>query len=233
MSEKQKKQEKEKKKQEQKKQKKEKKKQKQKKEKKRPREESNELFPIDSSLSEPAVSIHVSLDIKTSSLGWGPAFAAAAQVQPEGLDNDFLNRTDTHCIDEGLSKIRTLLPNDEPVTKKGKMERKPDSDVETCHASQPLSRPQEVEDPVQPMEGRMVPHPNKHGQEIMILVDTDKKIAFSAIARTDEGNMIVLGTVNTDRSIFWREDAFPEGTKIAIVCPTMLHVSKPTCSYPI
>ena len=214
-----------------KKEKKDKKDKKEKKEKKRTIEESNDLQPLNTPLTESTASINVSLDFNTSSSGWGSAFAAAALVQPEGLDNDFLKRTDTHTIDEGLSKISKLLPKDEPVAKKVKRQRKSDSNIEKPQTRESPSQ-EEEEDPVKPLEGRMVPHPNKHGQQIMILVNVDERIAFSALARTEDGDMIELGTVNTDRSISWRDDAFLKGTNIAVVRPTKLHVSKPTCLYP-
>jgi hypothetical protein len=177
-----------------------------KKDKKRKRESVDESPSGDPTPSVPA--LHVSLDVKTSSSGWGSAFAAAARVLPEGLDEDFLKRTETTDVDVGLSKIKMLLPpetKDAVVKAKKKDER---ASKKTKVESPPVESPPEDEAPVQHLEGRMVPHPTKDGEQVMLLVDPDKNIAYSALKRTEAGDVIVLGTVNADKSISWKENAF-------------------------
>lgn len=218
---------------------------KEKKDKKRKREsvdESSSTDPTPSSL--PA--LHASLNVKTVSSDWRSAFAAAAQVLPEGLDDDFLQRTETTTVDEGLAKIKMLLVpsperNDAVVmsTKHQKEDDPPREKKRKMETPPPLPVEDEDEAPVQHLEGRMVPHPMKHTEQVMLLVDPNKRIAYSALKRTEEGDRIVLGTVNEDKSISWKENAFGTCTSpllLLFVCFSFaqngslfeLHVSKPT-----
>ena len=154
-----------------------------------------------------------SLPVKSSSLssGWAAAFATAAQVQPEEIDETFLQQH-TIPVDEGLSKIRTLLPPQNIKCKKAKVAEAED-------------------DELLPLEGRIVAHPHAGRTDIMILVDTKTNIVYSAFSRTDDGDKIELGTVNPDKSISWKLDAL--GTFLLFVLHLVLCMYRSRHEYPI
>lgn len=63
------------------------------------------LVPFDSNI---AAAVSRTSDTSVSTFSWESAFAAAATIQPEDLDEAFLNRTSTPLQDDGLAKIALL-----------------------------------------------------------------------------------------------------------------------------
>ena len=149
--------------------------------------------------------VQASLDIENIQSGssWGNVFAAAASVPLEELDDDFLQRTQTGKVDEGLSRISKLADH----TKSNEVQKDhaelPDKGVSTVPAAE--HRADEDDEDVESdglegslvqsepcLEGRMVDHPTKDGETLMILVDAKKGVVYS-MNRDEKGQLTELG----------------------------------------
>ena len=60
------------------------------------------------------------------------------------------------------------------------------------------------------LEGKMVSHPHKD-EEIMVLLDNTAKVVYSGLKRTDEDGLIVIGRIRSSGKIKWKADAFENG----------------------
>jgi len=226
-------------------------KKKKKKGKKRPRSEETAAPKVEVSLDNGISAV------AAAGCSWGSAFAAAAQIEPaEGLDDDeFLQRTDTSTqIDAGLAKISQLAAvtkiaaptkqetvaaeNDTPAGGRSENAAAKAGGNDTSSDTKSHKRKREEEDSSDgraeeeptSLEGRMVPHPHKSSEQVMVLVDSKRSIVYSAMDRTSSGDYIRIGAV-VNGDICWDDGAFAQqGTQSH--CPRKLHVSKPALFRP-
>jgi len=156
-------------------------------------------------------SLERELDIRDTGSGctWGSIFAAAASVQLEELDNDFLERTQSQQAEgSGLSELAQLAGKDESRAAKKKAKKKRKKKIkEECHVGE--ENDEKVSASSNVLEGKMVLHPTK-GEDFMILVDGTTKSVYSAFDRADDGNMIKIGEMHQDGHVEWMEGALAD-----------------------
>mmetsp|Transcript_35504 Transcript_35504/g.39272 ORF Transcript_35504/g.39272 Transcript_35504/m.39272 type:complete len:386 (+) Transcript_35504:21-1178(+) len=143
------------------------------------------------------------LDIQHTESGcaWESIFAAASAVQLEELDNDFLEKTESHqeeCL--GFSKLARLAMRDEGRALKNNFNGKFEEEHDDVSTSPNV------------LEGKMVLHPSKR-ESIMVLVDGTTKNVYSAFDRSDDGNMIKIGKFHKDGYLEWIKGAFTDDGK--------------------
>ena len=190
------------------------------------------------------VSLETNIATVAPGCSWVSAFAAAAQIKPaEGLDDEeFLKRTEASQVDSGLAKIsqlaastmttaraehtclteasnegnvgesskRPALTDDSITVKSHKRKREDDSTAESDSSSE--------EEPPS-LEGRMVSHPHK-SEEVMVLIDSKRRLVYDAMKRTASGNYLRVGSlVNGD--ICWNSSAFSKQGKFTTFLPTL------------
>ena len=61
--------------------------------------------------------------------------------------------------------------------------------------------------PTATLEGKMIPHPHKD-EQIMVLLDRKGKVVYSGLKRTDDDGLIVIGKIRSSGKIKWKADAF-------------------------
>lgn len=57
------------------------------------------------------------------------------------------------------------------------------------------------------LEGKMIPHPHKD-EQIMVLLDRKGKVVYSGLRRTDDDGLIVIGKIRSSGKIKLNADAF-------------------------
>lgn len=132
------------------------------------------------------------LDVQDVSSGcsWGSAFAAAATVKLEEVDDEFLNRTQSQAPDAGLSRIREI-------------------------AKRPGDHPNQEEDPE--LEGRMVAHPGNESEMVMVLINPRSLVVYSGTNRASTGDLLRVGRAkNNSTTIEWEQGA--HGRFFAFCC---------------
>ena len=60
------------------------------------------------------------------------------------------------------------------------------------------------------LEGKMVSHPHKD-EQIMVLLDNKAKVVYSGLRRTDEDGLIAIGRIRSSGKIKWKAGAFENG----------------------
>jgi hypothetical protein len=60
------------------------------------------------------------------------------------------------------------------------------------------------------LEGQMVSHPDKD-EQLMVLIDKTKKVVYSALRKTDCGDLKAIGRLRSSGKIKWNSDAFENG----------------------
>ena len=188
--------------------------------------------------------LKVSLDTAISSnanagCSWGSAFAAAAQIEPaEGIDEEFLQRTDassSELTDAGLATIsqlaadRMLASTAKKPSKSHKRKRSDIKDVCGVTADDDKSE----QEPESSLEGRMVPHPYiSSDEQVMVLVDSKHQVVYSSLDRTPSGDYLCIGRLSDRGEIHWNKNAFnsfqQQQGKLCKIIRTCMHVSKPT-----
>mmetsp|Transcript_3338 Transcript_3338/g.4876 ORF Transcript_3338/g.4876 Transcript_3338/m.4876 type:complete len:414 (+) Transcript_3338:75-1316(+) len=163
---------------------------------------------------------------------WSSVFQSAASVKLVELDSDFLTRTASTKQDEGLAKISQLAKikqqhhhhhkrkrNEEEEPPPNKLSKSEGNEISSPDVSSPnepkQSQEEETLDQDASLEGKMVPHPNKSGQQLMVLINRTRNTVYSALKRTDSGNLIEIGKLfqqdNAKHdSITWDDQAFHE-----------------------
>lgn len=101
--------------------------------------------------------------------------------------------------------------NDRKKTKKAKRAHKGTSAEKVDSADVEITSDSPV------LEGRMVPHPDKD-EQIMVLLDNRKKVVYSALRKTDCGDLIAVGRLRSSGKIKWNSDAFDTGELIHYYC---------------
>lgn len=158
--------------------------------------------PLDTAISSGA----------TAGCSWGSAFAAASQIEPaEGIDEDFLQRTDASSrkmADPGLATISQLAADRKLATAKkrhSKSHKRKRSDIkDVFYATHDVEAAQDSESS---LEGRMVQHPYSPDEQVMILVDSKHQTVYSALDRTSSGDYLCIGSLSDCGEIHWNKDA--------------------------
>lgn len=135
---------------------------------------------------------HLDINIAQSGCSWNSAFATASSIQLEQLDDDFLERTQSHKKDEGLAAVAELVKQ----VAKDKNKKIDEADERSHEGSSSTC-----------LIGKMVAHPISK-EDFMILLNEETKDVYSALQRDDSGDLIEIGHVRQDGSIEWRDHAF-------------------------
>jgi hypothetical protein len=69
---------------------------------------------------------------------------------------------------------------------------------------------EELSPPTPSLEGKMISHPHKD-EQIMVLLDRKGKVVYSGLRRTDDDGLIVIGKIRSSGKIKWKADAFENG----------------------
>lgn len=128
------------------------------------------------------------------------------------------------AMDGGSRDRKTKRPDedetgeDDPSSKgkpdggSSKKERKRGKKAKRKHEDETLltERTPEVDEqspPTPNLEGKMIPHPHKD-EQIMVLLDRKGKVVYSGLRRTDDDGLIVIGKIRSSGKIKWKADAF-------------------------
>ena len=179
-------------------------------------------------------SVRHKLDIllgeESSSSTWDSVFAAASSARLEEVGDDFLERTRSKDVHEGLAAIARLgrkedgPTRNEPAKKKPKLVSSPD-----------LLLPNGEDDDDPELEGRMVAHPEKADEKIMVLIEKGRKLVYSAMNRTEDGDMVQVGKLDEVGRIVWFKGAleckFP--SKLTCLPTCCMYRSRSPCLSPV
>jgi hypothetical protein len=153
-------------------------------------------------------------------------FAAASSARLEEVGDDFLERTRSKDVHEGLAAIARLGKKEdrparnEPAKKKPKLVPAPDLLLSN-------------KDPE--LEGRMVAHPEKADEKIMVLIEKGRKVVYSAMKRTEDGDMVQVGQLDEVGRIVWFKGAleckFP--SKLTCLPTCCMYRSRSPCLSPV